>query len=161
MQPPLLVRFLATAGHEPPGLDAAQNLAGTRAFAELVDTTTRDAAAAGPVDFAARVDDALASLAAADLTATVTTLQGPILLVDYLVTRCVEAVVHGGDLVPPVEPDGEALQIASDALTALLAVRAPAAVDAAAALPALEWLAVATGRTPPPGTLADVVPLMA
>jgi hypothetical protein len=29
-------------------------------------------------------------------------MQGPIRLADYLVTRCVEAVVHGCDLVDPL-----------------------------------------------------------
>jgi len=42
---------------------------------------------------------------AADLAKTVTTVQGPILLADYLVTRCVEAVVHGRDLLPAIEAD--------------------------------------------------------
>jgi hypothetical protein len=160
MQPALLVRFLATAGAEAPRLDATENLSGTRNLAELVDAATREAAEAGRIDFAARAEQAIGRLAEADLTATVTTVQGPILLADYLVTRCVEAVVHGDDLVPPVEPDADALQVAAEAMTALLAARDPSLVPAAAALPRETWLAVATGRAPAPPELAGVVPLM-
>ena len=100
-----------------------------------VDAATREAAAAGRIDFATAAEEAIAVLETADLTATVTTLQGPILLVDYLVTRCVEAVVHGADLVPPVEPDADAQRIAADALLRLLETRRHArlrsAIDAA------------------------------
>jgi hypothetical protein len=160
MQPVLLVRFLDTAGSEPPALRVADNLAGTRNLAELVDAATRDAAANGRLDFAGAAERAIARLATADLTSTVTTLQGPILLLDYLVTRCVEAVVHGGDLVGPVEPDPEALDIVADALTSLLVTRDPTLLANAAALPRATWVAVATGRAPAPAPLRDVVPLM-
>src|SRR5450631_868241 len=47
MQPALLVRFLDTAGSEPPQLRVSDNLAGTRNLAELVDAATRDAAVKG------------------------------------------------------------------------------------------------------------------
>ena len=161
MQPALLARFLRTAGDAAPQLDAAQNLAGTRNLAELVDAATREAAGAGRIDFASAAEEAIAVLESADLTATVTTLQGPILLVDYLVTRCVEAVVHGGDLVPPVEPDADAQRIAADALLRLLDTRAAALVAAANALPPSEWIAIATGREPAPPRFEPVVPLMA
>jgi hypothetical protein len=115
---------------------------------------------AGRIDFAARAEEAIAALEQARLGATITTLQGPILLSDYLVTRCVEAVVHGGDLVDPVEPDGRALEIAADALTALLETRHPDLVAAARAMPAIEWLAAATGRMPAPSGFDAVLPLM-
>jgi hypothetical protein len=137
-----------------------QNLSGTRNLAALVDAATREAADAGRIDFARGAEQAIERLVGADLTVTVTTLQGPILLADYLVTRCVEAVVHGGDLVTPVEPDAQALQIAADALTALLAARDPSLLAAAEALPASTWLAVATGRAPAPPELGRAVPLM-
>jgi Mycothiol maleylpyruvate isomerase N-terminal domain len=161
MQPALLARFLRTAGDEAPQLDAAQNLAGTRNLAELVDAATREAAAAGRIDFAAAADEAIAALEAADLTATVTTLQGPILLVDYLVTRCVEAVVHGGDLVPPVAPDGDAQRIVADALLRLLETRDAALVAEAQSMPPDEWIVIATGRESAPTRFQRVVPLMA
>ena len=159
MQPALLARFLGTAGGEPPQVDVAQNLAGTRDLAELVDAATRDASIAGRIDFGTAAEEAIA-LAAADLTATITTLQGPILLVDYLVTRCVEAVVHGADLVPPVEPDA-ALHIAADALLRLLETRDRTLVGEAQAMPPATWLAVATGREPAPARFERVLPLMA
>src|ERR1700704_3917597 len=47
MQPALLARFLGTAADQPPQVDLAQNRAGTRNLAELVDSATRDAASAG------------------------------------------------------------------------------------------------------------------
>ena len=79
----------------------------------------------GRNDFAKAVRDAMPALRAADLFATVVTLQGPIRLADYLVTRCVEAVVHGCDLVDPVSPDRDAQAITARALLEALAVRAP------------------------------------
>ena len=161
MQPALLVRFLGTAGSQTAQLDAAENLAGTRSLADLVDAATRDAANAGKVDFADAAKAAIAPLESADLTATVTTLQGPILLADYLVTRCVEAVVHGCDLVGPVDPDAGCLEIAAGALMRMLAARDPNLVTAAEALPAITWLAVATGRERAPAQLAGAMPLMA
>jgi hypothetical protein len=161
MQPVLLVRFLTTAGSEPPALRVSDNLAGTRNLAELVDAATRDAAANGRLDFAAAAKTAIERLATADLASTVTTLQGPILLRDYLVTRCVEAVVHGSDLVGPVEPDRDALELVADALTALLAERDPNLVPIAGALSRTAWVAIATGREPAPASLREVVPLMA
>lgn len=162
MQPVLLAHFLTTASTEPPVLRVAENLSGTRNLAELVDAATRDAVAAGRLDFAGAAESAIERLAAADLASTVTTLQGPILLADYLVTRCVEAVVHGGDLVDPVEPDDDALDIVADALSTLLAAREPSAVAVASAtaLPRLTWVAIATGREAAPSSLHGVVPLM-
>ena len=160
MQPALLAKFLGTAGGEPPQVDVAQNLAGTRDLAELVDAATRDASIAGRIDFGTAAEEAIAALAAADLTTTITTLQGPILLVDYLVTRCVEAVVHGADLVPPVEPDAQALHVAADALLRLLETRDAALVSEVRAMPPVTWLAVATGREPAPARLERVLPLM-
>ncbi len=44
---------------------------------------------------------------------------------DFLATRCVEGVVHGLDMSPPVDPDPAALRIATRALLAALVVKAP------------------------------------
>lgn len=161
MQPALLAKFLGTAGGEPPQVDVAQNLAGTRNLAELVDAATRDASVAGRIEFGTAAEEAIALLATADLAATITTLQGPILFVDYLVTRCVEAVVHGADLVPPVDPDARALRIAAHALLRLLETRDRTLVGEAQAMPPATWLAVATGREPAPARFEHVLPLMA
>ena len=81
----------------------------------------------------------------ADLNATIETLQGSISVADYLVTRCVEAVVHGGDLVDPVAPDPVAQSIVSTALLELLGATAPELADEARTLPVAEWIDVATG----------------
>jgi len=161
MQPALLVRFLSTAGSQPPEVDLAQNLGGTRNLAELVDTATREAATAGKIDFGARAEAAMAVLADADLSKTVTTMQGPTGLGDYLVTRCVEAVVHGGDLVAPVEPDADALRIAASALLSLLERTHPHLVAAAEALPPATWINAATGREIAPPGFEAALPLMA
>ena len=90
---------------------------------------------------------------------TIVTVQGPIRLVDYLVTRCVEAVVHGGDLVDPVEPDPDAQAVTAEALIAVLAVTAPERVVAAGDSRRR------SGSTPPPAErgpdeLASVLPVM-
>ena len=97
---------------------------------------------------------------AADLSATVVTMQGPIRLADYLVTRCVEAVVHGCDLVHPVRPDRVAQAITAGALLEALAARAPHLVREARQLPLPVWIDVATGRQPISGSLAAAVPVM-
>ena len=164
MQPRLLVRFLATATHEevPPAIDLVANLSGTRSLAEMVDQAARASAERGRLDFAAALAEAEPALAAADLgpMVTVTTVQGPIRLDDYLITRCVEAVVHGLDLVPQVDPDPGALAVVAGAMTAILRRRRPDLVAAAAALDPREWVEVAAGRQPAPDALAEAVPLI-
>ena len=159
LQPVLLRRFAATASTQTAVVSLAANLAGTHSLAGLIDASAREAAELGRVDFATALDDALPPLRAADLSATIVTMQGPIGLVDYLVTRCVEAVVHGSDLVEPVKPDGVAQAITAEALIEVLAGRAPHLVQAAQ-LPLPVWIDVATGRRPGAGSLAAVVPVM-
>ena len=100
------------------------------------------------------------TLRAADLSATVVTLQGPIRLADYLVTRCVEAVVHGCNLVNPVSPDRDAQAITARALLEALAVRAPNLIPGSPATLMSTWIDVATGRRPGSGDLAAAVPVM-
>ena len=95
LQPTLLRKFIATAPTQHAVVTVAASLAGTHSLARLVDASAREAAEAGRVDFAKAVDEAVPALRAADLSATVVTMQGPIRLADYLVTRCVETVVHG------------------------------------------------------------------
>ena len=114
----------------------------------------------GRVDFAKAAREAVPALRAADLSATVVTMQGPIRLADYLVTRCVEAVVHGCDLAGPVRPDRVAQAITAGALLEALAARAPHLVREARQLPLPVWIDVATGRQPVSGSLAAAVPVM-
>ena len=138
----------------------AANLAGTHSLAEFIDASAREAAELGRVGFAEALNDALPSLRAAALCSTVVTMQGPIRLVDYLVTRCVEAVVHGSDLVEPVNPDSVAQVITAQALLEVLSHQAPHLVQEARELPLPIWIDIATGRRPASGSLASAVPVM-
>jgi hypothetical protein len=160
VQPILLGRFLQTASDDSPTMDVTANLAGTGSFGEVIDASAREGADIGKFDFARALDRALPDLLAVGLGVTISTLQGSILLVDYLVTRCVEAVVHGMDLVEPVEPDQLAQAITADALIKVLASRAPDLVSEAQRLSPPLWIDVATGRRPGSGALASALPVM-
>lgn len=159
VQPRLLGRFLATAGMANAAMGLEENLAGTHALATSIDALARQDAQAGKFDFARNVIAVDAALAAGDLNATVTTVQGSIRLADYLRTRCVEAVVHGRDLSPPVQPDAAALEATVDALMVALRFRSPEAADSIE-LPAELFVDIATGRVRAPPTLAHVMPVM-
>jgi len=160
LQPFLLRQFLGTATAQSPVVTLAENLAGTASLAEMIYESAKNGADLGRVEFAQSVDKALPALLSADLGQTVVTLQGPIGLRDYLITRCVEAVVHGCDLVEPVNPDRDAQTITVDALIDALAVRAPHLVHVARGLPPSVWIDLATGRRPGFGDLEPVVPVM-
>ena len=112
------------------------------------------------MDLRGPLDDVRPLVLAARLDVTITTMQGRISVADYLVTRCVEAVVHGGDLVPPVEPDPVAQSIASDALLDTLGAFAPELVSDARMLTARQWIDLATGRATTTGPLAAALPVM-
>lgn len=159
MQPTLLARFLPTASRASPTVSLAANLAGTVAFKDLIDIAAR-AVDDADLDLGARVDAVTDALARADLTCTVTTLQGPILLSDYLRTRCVEAVVHARDFSQPVPIDPDALEVAADALSAVVQRDHPESLAIIRALPKLAWVDVATGRVAPPNELRPVVPVL-
>jgi len=159
MQPSLLARFLKTASVAQPEVSLEENLAGTVTLSEMINTAAREAAEAD-LDFAARMTRVLPALSAANLNDTVTTMQGPISLLDYLRTRCVEAVVHGCDLAPPVSPDEEALQIAATALLGALEARRGDLMPAARSLPALVWVDQATGRAQSGPPLDEALPVM-
>ena len=159
IQPTLLARFLHTASRRPPTVTVASNLAGTAAFARTIDTAAR-AVDDADLDFGAHVDAVVAPLARADLTCTVTTLQGPVMLADYLRTRCVEAVVHARDFRDPAPVDPEALEIAAGALAAVIERDHPALVPVVRGLPSLTWVEAAAGRAAPPEALRPVVPVL-
>ena len=159
LQPTLLARFLKTASVAPAEVSLTANLAGTVTLSEIIDTAAREATEAD-LDFMTRMTQVLPALSAADLTNTITTMQGPISLLDYLRTRCVEAVVHGCDLAPPVSPDEEALAIAAAALLAPLEARRADLATAARSVPLLGWVDQATGRAPPSPPLDAVLPVM-
>ncbi len=160
VQPVLVSRLVASASNEDAEMGIAANLSGTGEFSDLIDTSARGGAASGKFDLAVPLSRTIPVLAEADLTVTITTLQGRIALIDYLVTRCVEAVVHGGDLVDPVTPDQTAQSIAAAALMDVLATKAPELVILASRLPEAEWIACATGRTVASGDLASGLPVM-
>lgn len=160
VQPLLLGRFLRTAATTSPPLDLTTNLSGTAGYGTLIDASAREGAAMGKVDLTASVGRILPELMAAPLDVTIVTVQGPIRLADYLVTRCVEAVVHGGDLVDPAEPDPDAQAVTADALMAVLSTTAPERVAAARRLPPATWIDAATGRRAAPDELASVLPVM-
>jgi uncharacterized protein (TIGR03083 family) len=159
-QPSLLVRFLESASKAEPAARATENLAGTRAYKDLIDASAREGARRNKFDLRVPVRRARASVLQANVEATIETLQGSISVADYLVTRCVEAVVHGGDLVDPVAPDPVAQAIVSTALLDLLAATAPDLAAEARALPVAEWIDVATGRAVASGPLAAATPVM-
>jgi hypothetical protein len=160
VQPILLGRFLLATSEQVPAVGLSANLTATRSLGELIDASARKRAQLGKVNFAQALDRVLPNLLSADLGVTITSLQGSISLIDYLVTRCVEGVVHGGDLVPPVEPDQAALAIAAEALIEVLSSRAPHLVAAAEQLPRPRWVAMATGREAGHGDFASVLPVM-
>ncbi len=127
-------------------MDVTENLAGTRAFKDLIDSSAREGAMLAKFDLASPLGAAKSSVLNADLGKTVETLQGSITIENHLVTRCVEAVVHGGDLIEPVAPDPVAESIVAIALVNVLAASAPNLVAEAQALPRSDWINIATGR---------------
>ena len=159
-QPLLLDRFVAAATDETPHVDVAANLAGTASFSNTVDSLARQGADMGKVDLGITLARVLPRLESWDTDMTITSVQGPISLVDYLVTRCVEAVVHGEDLVPPVDPDPVARSITARALLDALADSSPDLVVVAEGLKQDEWIDVATGRATATGVLVPALPVM-
>jgi hypothetical protein len=159
LQPVLLTRFIAKSSSQAPRVSLESNLAGTRSLAAVIDVAAREAAI-DQYTFGKNLLAALPVLVAADLGVTVTTLQGPIRLADYVITRCVEAVVHGCDLVEPVDPDLTALAVTAEALLSVLAAKHPELVTIARALPLRTWVDAAAGRGAPPSGLEAALPVM-
>jgi uncharacterized protein (TIGR03083 family) len=128
-------------------LDTVSYLGGVGARAEAIaDTARTDAGGLAPADLRTRLREAVAASVAAlegelngvsfggavravpaDTAAvweqTVPSPGGPVRLGDFVVTRCVEGVVHGLDL--GVAPGRDALRIVTRAFVDLLAARAP------------------------------------
>jgi hypothetical protein len=161
VQPGLVVRFLDSAVEGPPTMGLVENLSGTKVFHDLIDSSARKGAVLGKSDLGIPLARARTRVLDAELDDTVVTLQGSISVSDYLVTRCVEAVVHGCDIVDPVEPDPEAQEITRRAMLDLLAVAAPHLVVEARSLPVQQWIDIATGRSSAPGHFATFAPVMA
>jgi len=87
-------------GHRQSVVGSRRQFAGTSTYRQLIDVSARDGAALNKVRLRGPLEEVRPLVLSAQLEATITTLQGPISVSDYLVTRCVEAVVHGGDLEP-------------------------------------------------------------
>jgi uncharacterized protein (TIGR03083 family) len=160
VQPQLVARFLRSETTDVPQVRLTENLSGTRSYGELIDTSARRGAALNKVELRHPLDDVRPLVLAARLDATITTVQGSISVADYLITRCVEAVVHGCDLVAPVTPDSRAQAITARALQDTLAATAPELVAQARLLPIAQWIDLATGRTRTTGPLGEVLPVM-
>ena len=160
VQPLLLARFITKASATlVPEVSLQANLAGTHSLASMIDAATREAAE-GTNAFTDNMRAAIPVLGAADLSTTITTFQGPIRLIDYLVTRCVEAVVHGCDITEPIEPDPTALAMTAAALTSVLASQHPELLPDVELLPTRTWVDAATGRGPVPPGLQAALPVM-
>lgn len=160
VQPHLVARFLRTASNKAPQLGVAENLAGTKALKDVIYTSAQEGAMLNKFDIAGPLMATRSSVLSAPLTQTIETFQGSISVEDYLVTRCVEAVVHGGDLIGPVTPDPIAEAITATALLNVLAISAPNLVAEARALPRGEWINFATGRDIAAGPLSGATPVM-
>jgi uncharacterized protein (TIGR03083 family) len=161
VQPHLVARFLRSESADEAELGVTENLSGTRTYSELIDASARQGAALNKIELRDPLETVRPLVLAAHLDATITTLQGSISVSDYLITRCVEAVVHGSDLVSPVAPDPLAEAITSQALLDTLSVTAPELLAEALTIPVERWIDLATGRTKATGRLAKVLPVMA
>jgi hypothetical protein len=159
LQPKLLERFLETASITPPQVSLVANLSGTSKLADVIDQAARRTPDK-ELRFAENIEIVIPALRGADLEATITAMQGPIVLRDYVVTRCVEAVVHGCDFSEPIEPDTTALKIASAALRGVMSEQYPELLGQVDSLSPMTWLNVATGRETPPRSLQGCCPLM-
>lgn len=78
----------------PPQVSLVANLSGTSTLADVINQSARRTPDE-ELTFGANVDTVTPALRRADLGVTAITMHGPIVLRDYVVTRCVEAVVHG------------------------------------------------------------------
>lgn len=160
VQPRLVAKFLESESTDNATVGVPENLAGAGAFREWIDASAREGASLHKCDLSVPLHAVRPLVLGANLDATITTLQGSISVSDYLVTRCVEAVVHGCDLVPPVPPDPAAQAITAKALLETLCSSAPEMAAEATALPVRQWIDVATGRSTTTGRLAEMLPLM-
>jgi uncharacterized protein (TIGR03083 family) len=177
-------RWLTEPIPERAEVSVAEYLLCLTAAAPSVDERTRSLAAGkSPAELRVQVHEAVLSLrevvASTDPARVIPTRLAPMRFDDFLVTRCVEGVVHGLDLDPFVEPDAGALRVATRALLAALVAKAPghtvevrvppiAAVQCVEGprhtrgtppnvveLDPLTWVRLATGRLPWTEAIAD------
>jgi uncharacterized protein (TIGR03083 family) len=101
----------------------------TDAAAGIDDRTRSSAAGKTPAQLRtsvrAAVDSLRAVVASTPASRIIATRLAPMRFDDFLVTRCVEGVVHGLDLTPVVDPDPAALKLTTRALLTALVAKAP------------------------------------
>lgn len=114
------------AAPAPPGgeVDLVGWAAAVPSLASVADAAAREAVGQG-LDFDAAVAATAGPLADTPANRVVPVPVGAMTWSDFLVTRCVEAVVHGLDLPEPVSPDRDALRIVVRVLADVLAATAP------------------------------------
>jgi uncharacterized protein (TIGR03083 family) len=122
-------RYAAQAGSGAADMDVLTYLASMRSVADAVAQRGRDAAEGRKpkelrAEFATMTSDAIAALETVPLDAVVPARLGSLPFGDFLVTRCVEGVVHGLDLGLRT-PDPTALKVAIRILAAVLERAAP------------------------------------
>jgi uncharacterized protein (TIGR03083 family) len=110
--------------------DAASYLLCLGGAAGDVDVRTREravgkTAATLKAEVREAVGVLVTTLATADPARVIPSRLAPMRFDEFIVTRCVEGVVHGLDLDPAVEPDAGALKIATKVLLGALVAKAP------------------------------------
>jgi uncharacterized protein (TIGR03083 family) len=126
----LAARWLAEPAPDRAEASVGPYLLSLGAAASSIDELARSLAAGKtPTELRVLVQNAADSLrdvvSSTDPARVIPTRLGGMRFDDFLVTRCVEGVVHGLDLSPAVEPDPGALRLATRALLAALVVKAP------------------------------------
>jgi uncharacterized protein (TIGR03083 family) len=123
-------RWLLDPAPLKPETDAASYVLCLGAAAGDVDLRTRERAGTKPpsvlrAEVRLAVDELAAVVAATDAGRVIPTRLAPMRFDDFLVTRCIEGVVHGLDLDPMVDPDPLALRLTTKVLLAALVTKAP------------------------------------
>jgi uncharacterized protein (TIGR03083 family) len=110
--------------------DAASYVLCLGGAAADVDLRTRERAGTKPpgvlrAEVRAAVDELAAVVEVTDAGRVIPTRLAPMRFDEFLITRCVEGVVHGLDLDPVVDPDPLALRLTTKVLLAALVTKAP------------------------------------
>lgn len=123
-------RWLLEAPPAKAETDAAAYILCLGGAAGDIDLHTRERAGAKTpaqlrAEVRAAVDELAAVVAVTDPARVIPTRLAPMRFDEFLITRCVEGVVHGLDLDPVVDPDPLALRITTKVLLSALVTKAP------------------------------------